>query len=42
VFLDDAEISGVNTAPRRLRARHGELYEALREYLNQDPAAGRP
>ena len=29
-------------APRRLRARHGELYDALREYLNQDPAAGRP
>src|SRR5207249_584968 len=27
--------------PRRLRARHGELYDALREYLNQDPA-GRP
>jgi len=24
--------------PRRLRARHGELYDALREYLNQDPA----
>jgi Mlc titration factor MtfA (ptsG expression regulator) len=27
-------------APRRLRARHGALYDALREYLNQDPAGG--
>ncbi len=25
-------------APRRLRARHGALYDALRGYLNQDPA----
>jgi Mlc titration factor MtfA (ptsG expression regulator) len=25
---------------RRLRARHAALYDALREYLNQDPAGG--
>jgi len=26
-------------APQRLRRQHPELYEALRDYLNQDPAA---
>jgi len=28
-------------APRRLRARHPELYDALAQYLGQDPAGGR-
>jgi len=26
-------------APDRLRRRHPDLYEALRDYLGQDPAA---
>ncbi|PYN03533.1 MAG: hypothetical protein DME02_23490, partial [Candidatus Rokuibacteriota bacterium] len=28
-------------APRRLRARHRELYDSLAEYLGQEPAGSR-